>query len=283
MRGLTAVGASIFFAAALIAGPGVPSAQTSSESMKDKTRSATDSAKTGMSDSWLTAKTKIALYADERVSGTQVNVDTKNGMVTLRGKVDSAEAKAAAESVAKGIDGVKSVKNELEVVMPSARKAVNANDKEIARAVETRLAQDPQLKKVEVRADAGVVTLTGEAPSVTASARASELARQVPGVRSVRNDLMFERKGEVGSAPRATESSRVTAGRAASSGAGSDEVRAMQDALKDRGFDPGPSDGVMGPRTAGALREYQKAENLRVTGQLDARTVSSLQKKRQSP
>jgi hyperosmotically inducible protein len=255
--------------------------------MKDKTRSATDSAKTGISDSWLTSKTKIALYADERVSGTQVNVDTKNGMVTLRGKVDSAEAKSAAESVAKGIEGVKGVKNELEVVMPSARKAVNANDKDIAKAVETRLKQDPQLKKVEVRADAGVVTLTVEAPSVTASSKASELARQVPGVRSVRNDVTFERKGEVGSGPaRATAPSRMTGDRVvASSDAGApNQVRAMQDALKERGYDPGPSDGVMGPRTAGALREYQQKENLQVTGQLDAQTVSSLQlKKRQSP
>jgi peptidoglycan hydrolase-like protein with peptidoglycan-binding domain len=62
------------------------------------------------------------------------------------------------------------------------------------------------------------------------------------------------------------------------------EVRAMQEALKDRGFDPGPIDGVMGPQTAAALREYQRAENLRITGQLDAATVSSLSaRKKQNP
>ena len=74
--------------------------------------------KAAVSDSWITSKAKISLFADERVKGTQVNVDTKNGVVHLRGKVDSAEAKAAAEEVAKGLDGVKSVKNDLQVWPP---------------------------------------------------------------------------------------------------------------------------------------------------------------------
>jgi osmotically-inducible protein OsmY len=38
-----------------------------------------------------------------------------------------------------------------------------------------------------------VVTLTGEVPTITASARASEMARGVPGVKSVRNELAFNR------------------------------------------------------------------------------------------
>ena len=63
----------------------------------------------------------------------------------LRGKVDSAEAKAAAESVAKGIDGVKSVKNDLQVVSPGVRKAVDAKDADIAKAAESRLSQQTDL------------------------------------------------------------------------------------------------------------------------------------------
>lgn len=38
-------------------------------------------------------------------------------------------------------------------------------------------------------------------------------------------------------------------------------VMAMQQALKDSGFDPGPIDGTVGPRTAAALRRYQKGES----------------------
>ena len=154
----------------------------------------TQDAKVAVTDTWITSKTKIALFADERVKGTQVSVDTmKDGVVHLRGKVDSAEAKAAAMLVSQGIEGVKSVKNDLQVVSPGARKAVDAKDSDIAKAVETRLGRESDLKKIDVRADAGVVTLTGEVPTITVSAKASEVARGVDGVRSVKNQLTFTR------------------------------------------------------------------------------------------
>jgi len=151
----------------------------------------TQEAKTMVTDSWVTSKTKISLFADERVKGTQVSVDTAKGVVHLRGKVDSAEAKSAASDIAQGVEGVKSVKNDLQVVTPTARQAVDANDKDIAKAVETRLSKDSQLKKVDVRTDAGVVTLTGQVATIDASAKASEMARGVAGVKSVKNELAF--------------------------------------------------------------------------------------------
>ncbi len=159
----------------------------------EKAQTTTQEAKTMVSDSWLTSKTKISLFADERVKMTQINVDTAKGVVHLRGKVDSAEAKSAASDVAQGVEGVKSVKNDLQVVAPTARKAVDASDSDIAKAVGTRLAKDTQLKKVDVRTDAGVVTLTGEVPTIGSSAKASEMARGVSGVRLVKNELTFTR------------------------------------------------------------------------------------------
>jgi len=68
---------------------------------------------------------------------------------------------------------------------------VDANDKDIAKAVETRFGKDAQLKKVDVRTDSGVVTLTGQVATIGASAKASEMARGVPGVKSVKNQLAF--------------------------------------------------------------------------------------------
>jgi len=50
------------------------------------------------------------------------------------------------------------------------------------------------------------------------------------------------------------------------------DIRQAQTALKEKGHDPGPIDGVHGPRTSAALREYQKAENIKVTGRLDSET-----------
>ena len=51
---------------------------------------------------------------------------------------------------------------------------------------------------------------------------------------------------------------------------------AMQQALKDKGFDPGPIDGTLGPRTTSALKEYQKSENLTMTGKMDHDTAAKL-------
>ncbi len=143
------------------------------------------------SDSWLTAKTKLALFADSRVSGSQINVETKDGTITLRGKVDTATAKAAAEDIANGIDGKKEVKDELQVVAPTKRKIVEAKDDYIVSTVSHKLAKEPLLKgtKIDVRSDNGVVTLSGDVPSVVVSAVASETAFRVNGVRYVKNTL----------------------------------------------------------------------------------------------
>src|SRR5206468_11538345 len=51
----------------------------------------------------------------------------------------------------------------------------------------------------------------------------------------------------------------------------------------EKGIDPGPIDGIHGPRTSSALREYQKKENIKVTGRLDSETKSHLMGASASP
>ena len=58
--------------------------------------------------------------------------------------------------------------------------------------------------------------------------------------------------------------------------ADAEQVRSIQKALQEKGMDPGPIDGVMGPRTQSALRAYQKDQKLPETGQLDAQTREKL-------
>ena len=190
--GTTTTTAAILMAL-MAAAPLTAGAAGTATKAKEQAQTTTQEAKTMVTDSWVTSKTKISLFADERVKGSQVSVDTTKGVVHLRGKVDSAEAKSAAGEITQGVEGVKSVKNDLQVVAPTARKAVDASDSDIAKAVGTRLSQNTQLKKVDVRTDAGVVTLTGQVPSIGASAKASEMARGVPGVKSVKNELTFTR------------------------------------------------------------------------------------------
>ena len=92
------------------------------ETTKDKMPTAEERAKnrekvaTTASNATLTGKVKTALAKD--VGGktmTNVNVDSDNGVVTLKGKVDSADMKKKAGDIAKKVEGVKSVKNQLTV------------------------------------------------------------------------------------------------------------------------------------------------------------------------
>jgi len=70
----------------------------------------------GTAGAALTTKVKTALASDAGLSTmTNIDVDSKDGVVTLKGKVDSADMKKKAGDVAKKVSGVKSVKNELKV------------------------------------------------------------------------------------------------------------------------------------------------------------------------
>ena len=69
----------------------------------------------GANDSWLWFKTRAALMTTSDLRESTVNVDVVNDVVTLKGTVETAAQKTKAEQVAKDIDGVKSVKNELKV------------------------------------------------------------------------------------------------------------------------------------------------------------------------
>src|SRR6185295_6151842 len=103
-----------------------------------------------VNDSWLTAKTKITLTADARVKGRQVNVETKKGIVILRGMVDTPQAKTAAAEITQGIEGVASVRNELQVVAATKRKMVQENDDDITKQVKRHLEQDKRLKNADI-------------------------------------------------------------------------------------------------------------------------------------
>ena len=54
------------------------------------------------------------------------------------------------------------------------------------------------------------------------------------------------------------------------------DIERVQKSLKANGHDPGPIDGVNGPRTAAALKAYQKAQGLEATGRPDDATLAKL-------
>ena len=116
--------------------------------------------------------------------------------MVIRGKVDSDVAKQAAEGIAKGIDGAKSVKNDLQVIAPAKREAIDDKDEVITTRVNEQIAKDSYLKNAGIHAktNAGMVSLSGEVSNLMTSAQASWTAWQVPGVKSVKNDLTVKEK-----------------------------------------------------------------------------------------
>jgi len=66
-------------------------------------------------DGAITAKVKAALAGDPRTKAHQVNIETHEGVVQLTGFVDTSEAKSVAGELARAVDSVKSVNNQIDV------------------------------------------------------------------------------------------------------------------------------------------------------------------------
>ncbi len=78
-----------------------------------------ESAKSYAKDKEINAKIKADLYKDKDVKGTQVEVNTLNGVVQLSGFVDSQMAKDRAEQIARSVSGVVDVHNS--ILLPTGR------------------------------------------------------------------------------------------------------------------------------------------------------------------
>ncbi len=80
----------------------------------------------GLNDGWLWVKTRYELAAADDLRDSTINVDVNNDVVTLSGTVATPAQKTKAETVAKSVEGVKSVKNLLKVAAAGNANA-NAN------------------------------------------------------------------------------------------------------------------------------------------------------------
>ena len=102
--------------------PAVPAMSASASAMASDAMSGASQAlgkvQEKLDDATLTAKVKTALLAAADVKAMQIDVDSKDGIVTLNGHQESVVAVERAAAVARGTDGVKSVDNKLTVKTP---------------------------------------------------------------------------------------------------------------------------------------------------------------------
>jgi len=139
-------------------------------------------------DIWITSAVRVSLLADSNVPGLEIDLDSWDGVVTLFGIVSSQDAKGAAEADALKVDGVRRVVNELQVVPSAKQQAVNASDDELQHAVRKAL-DEHEFRGVGLEMRNGVARLTGTVPTGARNLEAAVVARSVPGVRAVQDDL----------------------------------------------------------------------------------------------
>lgn len=147
-------------------------------------------------DAWLSAKVKTTLLFHRNVSAT-TNVDTKDGIVTLRGEADNQAQKDLTAKYAQDIDGVKEVINEMtvvKVVAPSRTVGDKIDDASITALVKISLLYHRSTRgfQTKVETNDGVVTLSGKAGSAAEKDLATQYAKDVNGVEEVNNLMSIE-------------------------------------------------------------------------------------------
>lgn len=132
------------------------------------------------------------LMMDAAVPSFQIDVSSKDGMVTLSGTVDNALARERAAAVAETVKGVRGVLNSIAVVPPRPR-----SDDDIEADVHQALANDSATEayEVHVSVEDHIVRLTGEVDSWQEKRLCGTVARGVRGVIRVENKLRLKTDG----------------------------------------------------------------------------------------
>jgi len=178
---------------------------------------------TAVKDGWLVMKVHSEFVNEDVLSGSNIDVDVKGGVVTLQGTVPSAAARARALELAKKNDGVKSVVDQLKIAPAhgtnmegkmehagekAERAGEKAADKTASATKKTgRAIDDGWIKSkiyaqyladwntvlndsdIDVDVDHGVVVLNGTVKSMEAKTKAVSIAKATDGVKSVRDNL----------------------------------------------------------------------------------------------
>jgi len=157
----------------------------------------TRSAGQQLDDGTITTKIESKLTADPDINPTNVDVDTLNGVVTLRGEVEKESARTGAERLARETDGVVEVRNEIRVQGEPGEDDETLSDAAITVKIKTKLTADPDINPFNVDVDTldGVVTLSGIVGKAENVERIEEIARETEGVVEVRNELQVEDNG----------------------------------------------------------------------------------------
>jgi hyperosmotically inducible periplasmic protein len=139
-----------------------------------------------------------ALARSRELGGKNIDVKVENRSVTLSGSVETPTQRNGAEQIARAVDGVAGVTNNLVVTNPQAASeppAANApladSNAELAKRVEFELYRTNAFNTstMQARAEDGAVTLAGTVRSRAEQLLAERVVQSVSGVKKVTNEL----------------------------------------------------------------------------------------------
>lgn len=156
-----------------------------------------------LDDRAITIKVKAALGKDDEIKARRINVEVRNGVVILIGRVDSRRDLDRAILIAKGVNGVKEVRSELYVDVGDDRERRTPkkifSDSKITTKIKKRLAMDKKVgaSTINVKTREGVVYLTGSVGGDAELQRVLKIVSKVPGVEEVANNLQIISDGDI--------------------------------------------------------------------------------------
>jgi osmotically-inducible protein OsmY len=168
-----------------------------------------------LADGWVTTKVQARYFSDREIKGRHIDVNTRDGIVTLNGYVPSEDARRRAVEIAKSTEGVKQVTDQLGIGQANATVARDSSpktdtvatsggaertaehavervdDARITATIQAKYFLDNGVKGRNINVDSrdGVVTLRGEVGSETERGQALLLARNTDGVQRVEDNL----------------------------------------------------------------------------------------------
>lgn len=156
-----------------------------------------DSSSVKHSDTSLRDKVKVTLLFHGSVNAGKIKVDVKEGIVTLRGKVDSQTQKELMTENVKDVEGVKGVNNELTVTKSAEKKRKTdekIDDASVTAQVKITLInhRSTSLLSTTIKTKSGIVTVGGKARNTLEKDLVTKLVADINGVKSVKNQMVIE-------------------------------------------------------------------------------------------
>lgn len=140
-------------------------------------------------DTVIASKVKTKLVSDDFVKSRYIDVGVLNGVVYLTGLAESASQKRMASDLARGIDGVRRIENQL--VVGKTTMGTIMDDAILTSKIKTELIKSEDVRATNVDVDTvnGVVTLTGIVRSAKEKSTVLYLTRQVAGNRRIVDNI----------------------------------------------------------------------------------------------